>query len=91
MIFEDGNVELSPGVTIGEVKLSILEENARTVEDIMRRRLELEYLPGHGLDVVDRIGSIVKEMVVESSDVEMQVARYKERMGAIQSLLSAPF
>jgi glycerol-3-phosphate dehydrogenase len=88
MAFQDGKVELSPGVTVGEVRLSIVEENARTVEDIMRRRLELEYLEGHGLEVVDRIGDIVREMIPESSDVDGQVARYKERMDSIRSLLS---
>lgn len=88
-VFADGNVELSSGVTVGEVRLAITEEGARTVEDVMRRRLELEYLQGHGLDVVDRIGEIVREMVGESTDVGAQVAHYRARMSTIGGLLAA--
>jgi glycerol-3-phosphate dehydrogenase len=45
--------ELLPGVLILEVAHSIEVEHAETVEDVIRRRLELEATPSHGVDALE--------------------------------------
>ena len=51
--------EVAPGCTAAEIRVSTSVEQAITVEDIMRRRLLLEYLPDHG---VGALPAVVKEL-----------------------------
>ncbi len=44
----------------GEVELALAVEQAETLEDLMRRRLELEYQPDNGLAVLPKILEILK-------------------------------
>ena len=86
--FADGAVEVAPGVTVGEVRLAIQEEHAQTLEDLMRRRLELEYLPGHGLAALDGITAILAEHS-SSHTVSEQVKSYQARIVHIKTVLKS--
>jgi len=46
---------LTPQLTRGEVELALAEEQAETLEDILRRRTGVEYLPGALLPAVEAV------------------------------------
>src|SRR6185295_10851809 len=39
----------------GEVEIALDLEQAETLEDLMRRRLDLEFMPGHGFEALPEI------------------------------------
>jgi len=43
----------------GELELALDLEQAETLEDLMRRHLELEFLPGNGVELIEQIGAIM--------------------------------
>lgn len=65
--------EVSPGVLMLEVLHAIECEQAETVEDIIRRRIELEATPSHGKEALD---AVVKELV-KGASVE-EIAKQQE-------------
>jgi len=47
--------EVSPGVLMLEVLHAIELEQAESIEDVLRRRIELQYFPIHGCDALDAV------------------------------------
>lgn len=87
--FLDGELDLSPlgpQLVEGEVRMALDVEQAETLEDVMRRRLDLEYMPHSGLEMVESIGALVQRFRPEL-DVPAEVARYRERIARIHELL----
>lgn len=66
----------------GEVEMALLVEQAETLEDLMRRRLELEYLPDHGFSVLPQILKLLKEHR-PGIDIAAEEQRYRERIASI--------
>jgi hypothetical protein len=61
-------------------------EQVETLEDLMRRRLELEYTEDHGIRFLPIIESVFKQL---RPDIDFAAQRnaYLERMRAIKELL----
>ncbi len=70
----------------GEIEFALQAEQAETIEDVLRRRLELELLPGAGLDVLPELKSIFQELRPQYPFDE-EASRYRERIVQIQSSL----
>jgi glycerol-3-phosphate dehydrogenase len=70
----------------GELRLALEIEQTETLEDLMRRRLELEYLPGHGLDI---ISLVCKELIAQrpARSLDDQKKDYLSRLSKIDALL----
>jgi glycerol-3-phosphate dehydrogenase len=83
----DGAKELSPAITVAEVKLAIEEEQACTIEDLMRRRLEIEYMPDNGLRALEGVGAILASYQ-PGTDFSKQIQGYQSRLGKVRELLS---
>jgi len=69
----------------GELELALKMEQAETVEDLMRRRIQVEYLPDHGIAALD----FVKNYMSQSRDPEVvanEVLQYRERIQKIKDL-----
>jgi glycerol-3-phosphate dehydrogenase len=71
---------------MGEVRLAIEEEQAVTLEDVLRRRLDMEYYPGHGIEQLEKIAAVLQGKIPQP-ELERQVARYRERMQQLGVLL----
>jgi hypothetical protein len=69
-----------------ETMIALDTEQVETLEDLMRRRLELEYTAGHGEGYLSLIGDVFKRMRPDI-DFEGEKERYCERMRGIDSLL----
>lgn len=72
----------------GEVEFALRVEQAETLEDILRRRLELEFLSDHGMSAARAVQQILLRHR-PLSDVDAQVRHYEERMKALQEILGA--
>lgn len=69
-----------------ETAIALDTEQVETLEDLMRRRLELEYLDGHG----ERFLPVIKEVFAAlRPDImfDQQAAEYRQRMRRIDALL----
>jgi glycerol-3-phosphate dehydrogenase len=83
----EGWSEVLGGVVLrGEVECALESEQAETLDDLMRRRLGLELMPGHGLAALEAIGAILKARR-PARDVAADMARYRARIVALQALL----
>jgi glycerol-3-phosphate dehydrogenase len=72
-----------------ETAIALDTEQVETVEDLMRRRLELEYGEGHG----ERYLPVIKEVfnrLRPEIPFDEEVSKYRERMAKIQTLLKIP-
>lgn len=69
-----------------ETMIALDTEQAESLEDLMRRRLELEYTADHGEKYLPIIGEVYKRMRPDI-DFEQEQQRYLERMREIHSLL----
>ena len=78
--------EVCPGVLAGELELAVNVDQAVTLDDVMRRRLELELMPGHGLEYIDAIADQIHRLNPDF-DIEAEVGQYRERMSIIASLI----
>jgi glycerol-3-phosphate dehydrogenase len=74
---------------VGEVTLALNLEQAETVEDVMRRRLNLEYLPGHGLEALPQLVQIMTKLRPGRTFVE-EATRYRERLTQLRALMGLP-
>ena len=92
----EGNALLSGGlgnahidaITVGEVQLILKTEKVRCFEDLVRRRLEVELLPGHGLDIIEQIAEIYRVWAgISEESIQREVNHYRERMRTIDALL----
>ncbi len=80
--------KLTHQLTVGEVELGVNFEQAETIEDILRRRTEIEYLPGCGLEEVHRLSEYLARLK-PGADMIAQERNYVERIAAVQKALSA--
>ncbi len=81
----EGRTELiTPQLTRGELELAVQFEQAETVEDILRRRTEIEYLPGCGVGEAALVEKFLANSLPDHS-VSGQAQAYTER---IQRLLA---
>ncbi|MCB0318909.1 MAG: FAD-dependent oxidoreductase, partial [Bdellovibrionales bacterium] len=70
----------------GEIEIAIDIEQAETIEDIFRRRLDLEFLPEHGLGVIESVAEILKQKR-PNLNIEEEVLNYKNRVNMLRNLL----
>lgn len=90
LLEEDRYLEVLPGKILrGEVELAIDVEQAESIDDVMRR-LDLEYLSGHGFESLDSFVSILSEMRPGGDYLE-QARRYRERLGSLEVRLKQLF
>lgn len=78
--------EISPGVLKLEALHAIEVEHAETIEDVMRRRLDLEFLPSHGSEALDAVCEILDLTGGVNSLAEQRVA-WKERLTRLHEVL----
>ncbi|MEZ4754784.1 MAG: glycerol-3-phosphate dehydrogenase/oxidase [Bdellovibrionota bacterium] len=71
----------------GEIEIAIDIEQAETLEDIVRRRLDLEYLPGYGLNLINQIAEILKEKR-PATDIDQQLIEYRARIDKLTKLMN---
>lgn len=76
--------QLSPNLLRGEVELAIKEEQAVTLEDILRRRTEIEYMNGSGLDEVSK----VQEMLATYTSEEHAAQKSADYITRIKKILA---
>ena len=69
-----------------ETMIALDTEQVENLEDLMRRRLELEYTEGHGEKYLPVVGEVFKRMRPEV-DFEKETEAYLSRMRTIHSLL----
>jgi glycerol-3-phosphate dehydrogenase len=69
-----------------ETMIALDTEQVENLEDLMRRRLELEYTQGHGEQYLAIIGEVFSRMRPDI-DFEKEKTAYLSRMRTIQSLL----
>jgi glycerol-3-phosphate dehydrogenase len=80
-------VDASPEKLIElETMIALDTEQVESLEDLMRRRLELEYTEGHGEKYLPIIGEVFKRMRPEIN-FEKEKEAYLSRMRTIHSLL----
>jgi glycerol-3-phosphate dehydrogenase len=76
--------QLTPNLLRGEVELAIKEEQAVTLEDILRRRTEIEYMNGSGLDEVSK----VQEMLATYTSEEHAAQKSADYITRIKKILT---
>jgi glycerol-3-phosphate dehydrogenase len=69
-----------------ETMIALDTEQVESLEDLMRRRLELEYTDGHGEKYLPIIGEVFKRMRPDI-DFEREKTQYLDRMKIVRSLL----
>lgn len=89
LLEDDGIPKALGGVLFREeIEQALQVEQAESIEDLMRRRMEIEAFPGHGLAIIDQVAEILSQHRPDL-DVASQVAAYRSRMTAIASLLKS--
>lgn len=78
--------EVAPGVLMLEVLHAIDCEQAQTLEDILRRRIELEMTPSHGVESLDAVGQELLR-VGTSLELASQKKEYLARIGRIEGVI----
>jgi glycerol-3-phosphate dehydrogenase len=61
-------------------------EHAETIEDVIRRRLDLEFLPSHGVEALDDVCEVLGRARGVDSLAEQRAA-WKERLKALHDVL----
>jgi len=69
-----------------ETMIALDTEQVETLEDLMRRRLELEYTHDHGIQYLPTIRAVFTQMRPDI-DFDREEKAYRERMRAIEALL----
>ena len=83
-------MELSGGtIRRGEVDTAILEDQAEGLEDLLRRRLDLEYTKGCGLDLLPEIAEILGR-AKPNLNLEKEIQKYRDRIEGLWKLLGEP-
>ena len=80
--------EINPGVLRLEVIHGIEIEQALYIEDLLRRRVELEATPNHGIETLDLL-SVELAKNAEVSDLARQKSQYLTRMEELNRSLRA--
>jgi len=78
---------VTPDLTQGELNLVIQQEQTECLEDLMRRRLDLEYMSGNGIKELDTIGARLQKLK-PGIDISAQKQRYQERISKVLELIS---
>jgi len=84
------NFDFSPvttDLTQGELDLVIQQEQTECLEDLMRRRLDLEYMPGNGIKELDTVGAYLQKLK-PGIDISAQKQLYQERISRVLELIS---
>lgn len=79
--------EIVPGVLELEVAHAIEVEHAETIEDILRRRLELEATPSFGIEALDVVKKHLKKKL-SSATLANQEERWRTHLARIHALVS---
>jgi glycerol-3-phosphate dehydrogenase len=80
---------LTPEVLEGEVRFAVETEQAASISDVMRRRLELEYLPGGGLESLKAITHFLHTHYPEHVSCQTEdCATYKNTLERVYSLIA---
>ena len=69
-----------------ETMIALDTEQVETLEDLMRRRLELEYTHDHGAQYLPTIRAVFQRMRPDT-DFDKEEKAYRDRMGTIEALL----
>ncbi len=77
---------LSNEILISDLMYALYFEQAESLEDIFSRRLDLEFTPGNGLDVLAPVSEWLKNEKTEV-DWDIQVEKYKRKVENIKILL----
>jgi glycerol-3-phosphate dehydrogenase len=77
--------EIAPGVLLAELLHAFELEQAETVEDIVRRRLELEATPSHGIETLTKVESLLASWWGQEA-VSEQMRGFRERMKRIDAI-----
>jgi glycerol-3-phosphate dehydrogenase len=77
--------EIAPGVLLVELLHAFELEQAETVEDIVRRRLELEATSSHGIEALSRVESLLVSWWGQEA-VSEQMREFRERMSRIDAI-----
>jgi len=76
-----------PGVTLrAAVRYAVNVEQAQSIEDVLRRRLGLEYQPDHGIAALNMVREELQR-AGRGQDLDRQECEYRERIGRIGELL----
>jgi glycerol-3-phosphate dehydrogenase len=78
--------ELVPGVLLLEAIHAIEVEQAETIEDIVRRRLDLEVTPSHGIEALEGIKSLLRKNLSEETLAQQEVA-WREHLALVKERL----
>lgn len=87
--YDSDTSPLGDGYCRSEIRYALEVEQAECLEDIMRRRLEIEYLPGYGVDLLPNIIEYCKELRPHV-DWTGQRDQYLERLASLRSVLGLP-
>lgn len=71
---------------IGELSYAVKVDQAKNLEDVLRRRLEIEYMPGSALEDIDTIVAYLIKRYPEI-DWKTQAISYKERIENLMFLI----
>jgi glycerol-3-phosphate dehydrogenase len=82
----DAWAEISPGVLRLEAIHAVEVEHAETIDDVIRRRLDLEFLPSHGIEALDDVCRILAQTHGVDSLEEQRVA-WKTRLRDLHAAL----
>jgi hypothetical protein len=69
-----------------ETRIALDTEQVENLEDLMRRRLELEYTEGHGICYLPVIREVFRQVRPEV-DFDKEEAAYRARMAEVDALL----
>lgn len=84
---KEGHMEVLAGRMLrGEVEIALDMEQAETLEDLMRRRLELECTPGYGFEVLPEILSLLEKKRPHLNLGEEE-ARYRKRIDQLRKIM----
>jgi len=70
----------------GEVTFAIEVEQAETLDDLMRRRLQIEFLPGHGVNLLDEVLEILGQNK-PTLNLNLEKQNYLNRIAAVKKVL----
>ncbi len=87
LIEQDPDFRLVGRFLESEVRFAFEKRHAITLEDLMCRRLGLEYESGHGLDQLTEFSRIIADYI-PAERLAQEIASYTNRMSQIDQLLS---
>lgn len=70
----------------GEIEMALAVEQAETLEDLMRRRLDLEYMPDNGLGALAEITALFKARR-PNRKAEDEEREYRARIESVRALM----